>query len=137
MTAAYVRAYELGNEQGVSENMSNKTKKAKRTRTKAKKAAPQKKHGPTGAADFIRQQPPDMRAKDVVLAAKRRGINVAMSYVYNVRLAARKRTGGVKKRTVGSPGVASNSEFKRRASELADKFINDLTECLMQSIRGT
>jgi hypothetical protein len=119
-------------------NMSVAKKSGKRM-SKAQRKIVKRMRASMGAAAFIRSLPATMKAKDVVAAAKRRGFTVAMSYVYNVRLAARKKSG---KKTVGKALPASNaagsgdSAFRARAMELAGRFIDDLTDCLMQSIRS-
>jgi len=126
-------------EKGVSENMATK-KTAKTKSKKATKRAPGKRYPKTlGAAACIRSIPVTMKAKDVVTEAKKRGFNVTESYVYNVRLNARKKGGAAPQKrgaAVSPRAMTSTPGFKTRAMELADRFINDLTDCLMQSIRG-
>lgn len=115
-------------------------KTAKTKSKKATKRASGKKYPKTlGAAACIRSIPATMKAKDVVAEAKKRGFSVTESYVYNVRLNARKKGGAAPQKrgaAASSRALTSAPGFKARAMELADRFINDLTDCLMQSIRG-
>lgn len=140
------------NEEGVSE-MTKTKKTVKKSAKKPVKTKAKTKTGSRnlGISDFIRSQPAEMGAKDVVAAGKKRGLSITPSYVYNVRLQTRKLAAGGKVRMkIGLPALRakhpsgstfelrtiSATGFKARALELADKFIDDLTDCLMQSIRG-
>ncbi len=64
--------------------------KAAKAKKASKKAAAPKATAPSAAgtmskADFVRSQPPDMKAADVVKAARKAGLKMAVSTVYETR----------------------------------------------------
>ena len=81
---------------------------------------PRKKRTPTESgkmskADFVRSQPADMPAKEVVAKAKAAGLSISDNYVYTLRYEAKKagKTPGVskgpkKKASVKSTRASSN-----------------------------
>jgi hypothetical protein len=71
----------------------------------ASKKSAKKTSGKFGAkADFIRNQPESMSAKDIVEAAAKQGIKISVNHVYNLRTAAAKK---------GDTSVASLAAPKR------------------------
>jgi hypothetical protein len=73
---------------------------------------PRKKKTPTeigkmSKADFVRSQPGDMPAKEVVAKAKAAGLSVSDNYVYTLRYEAKKRAGKTPGKPKGSKRTAS------------------------------
>jgi hypothetical protein len=75
-------------------------------------------NGNLSKSDFIRSQPADMPAKEVVAKAKAAGLSISDNYVYTLRYEAKKKAGktteaskgakklaGAKSTTVSSSGV--------------------------------
>lgn len=88
--------------------------------------------GAMTASDFVRSLPATMKAKDVVLAGKAKGIKVSPNLVYMVRSAARKGGGRKSARGAGAPVRAQGdvAVFKRLALSLgvstARRALDDL-----------
>jgi len=60
----------------------------------SKKSAKKSSNNTFGAkADFIRDQPSNMSAKDIVDAAAKQGLRISVNHVYNLRAAAKKQPG--------------------------------------------
>lgn len=130
------------------------TTKAKKGSKIAKANATPAKGNKGSKADFVRSQPSDMKAVEVVLAAKKAGITMTGSYVYEVR-SADKRPGNVakkvspkaavptpKKVAKKTPGRSSGSEQEFRklvialGVEQAISLLADVKKKLEQLIAG-
>lgn len=88
----------------------------------ASKKTGKKVPGKFGAkADFIRNQPESMPAKEVVEAAAKQGIKISVNHVYNLRTAAAKKGESPKgsglmapKRGVGRPRASGGTDVERQ-----------------------
>jgi len=77
----------------------------------SKKSAKKSNNNTFGAkADFIRNQPSSMSAKDIVDAAAKQGIRISVNHVYNLRAAAKKQPGS------GKSGAGSTKSARGRAA---------------------
>ena len=132
-----------------------KAKKALKA-PKAGKAPKAKRVASTGdrgaKARFVRAQPATMKANDVVAAAKKAGLTLTASYVYEVRSGAKKAGKGAKKapvpkgstRTGGEKPSASSSGSEREFRKLvvalgverASELLADVKRRLEQVIAG-
>lgn len=82
-----------------------------------------KSAGTFGAkAEFIRSQPDQLSAREIVEAAKKRGLQITVNHVYNIRAAKRTQLAAERpKKRRGSP-VSPHSNFtshRRDAGEIA------------------
>ena len=96
-------------------------------------------------SEFIRSQPPRMRAKEVVELAKKQGLDVDHKYVYVVRSNARRKGRNRRRgrpRGTAAPRMASSTEkeFRRLAIELglkrAEVILSDTKKRLAAVIAG-
>ncbi len=88
----------------------------------------------TGASDFIRKQPPDMKAREVVEAGRMAGLKFSPQLVYNVR-------GSTKKKSKPAAGRASTeARFRRLVVELgvtrANELVSDVEAGMKRLIAG-
>lgn len=80
----------------------------------AAKKSSNKNSGKFGAkADFIRNQPASMSAKDVVEAARKVGLKVTVNHVYNIRAANKKEGGFAPPRSVPAPSTNQATASRR------------------------
>jgi hypothetical protein len=95
--------------------------KAKKTST-VKPGAPGSAKSPASKAAFVRGLPASTPAKDVVKQAKAAGIKLGISYVYNIRgaakMAAKKRRAAAKSPAVGAVANGDGSRVSARAENL-------------------
>lgn len=64
-------------------------------------------------ADFIRNQPVSLSAKEVVEAAKKAGLKVTVNHVYNIRAAGKRQEDSVSPRSVAAPSSHALSASRR------------------------
>ncbi|HMA91306.1 MAG TPA: hypothetical protein VKP30_01415 [Polyangiaceae bacterium] len=118
----------------------------------ASKKTGKKVTGKFGAkADFIRNQPESMSAKEIVEAAAKQGIKISVNHVYNLRTAAAKKgePGGkgtamlAPKRGVGRPpraaaGGGTDVERQLRAAiaEVGLQRAREIFEAVAVAFRG-
>lgn len=117
----------------------------------ASKKTGKKVTGKFGAkADFIRNQPESMSAKEIVEAAAKQGIKISVNHVYNLRTAAAKKgepgKGAallVPKRGVGRPpraaaGGGTDVERQLRAAiaEVGLQRAREIFEAVAVAFRG-
>jgi hypothetical protein len=115
----------------------------------ASKKTGKKVTGKFGAkADFIRNQPESMAAKDIVEAAAKQGIDISVNHVYNLRTAAAKKNEATKsagllapKRGVGRPraaGGGSDVERQLRAAiaEIGLQRAREIFDAVAVAFRG-
>jgi hypothetical protein len=86
---------------------------------------PRKKKTATAAStmsksDFIRAQPADMPAKEVVARAKTAGLSISDNYVYTLRYEAKKQAGKTSGASKGAKKQASASSTKVSSSGIED-----------------
>ncbi len=96
----------------------------------------------TGASDFIRKQPADMKAKDVVRAGKSAGLKFSAQLVYNVRGSTKKRK-ALKRAGAGRARTTSSSteaQFRRLIVDLgvtkANELVSDVESGMQRLIAG-
>ncbi len=86
----------------------------------------------TGASDFIRKQPPDMKAREVVEAGKKAGLKFSAQLVYNVR--------GSKKSKAAAGRASTEARFRRLVVELgvtrANELVSDVEKGVERLISG-
>jgi hypothetical protein len=128
--------------QPVKKTSAKKVAAKKPSKAGAKKGA--KRGIPPEKADFIKKQPRDMSAKEVVAEAKKHRISLSETYVYNVRRDAgitghkTAKTAGkaTKKSSKGRPSTQDEQAFRRlvikvtvrRARELVEQVFEDYGE---------
>lgn len=130
-----------------------KSKKASKTSKagKAPKAKATTEKGDWGSkAQFVRAQPADMKANDVVAAAKKAGQSITASYVYEIRSADKKGGKVTKKaaltktavstKTTAASSQGSEHEFRRLVVALGVErtfaLLADVKKRLEQLIAG-
>jgi len=99
-------------------------------------------------ADFIRNQPENMSAKDIVDAAAKQGIKISVNHVYNLRTAAAKKSDAplsslaAPKRGPGRPrtnaATGSNVEQQLRAAiaEVGLQRAREIFDAVASAFRG-
>jgi len=114
----------------------------------ASKKSAKKTSGKFGAkADFIRNQPESMSAKDIVEAAAKQGIKISVNHVYNLRTSAAKKTDApigslaAPKRGPGRPRLATNGtnvEHQLRAAiaEVGLQRAREIFDAVAAAFRG-
>jgi hypothetical protein len=117
----------------------------------ASKKTGKKTSGKFGAkADFIRNQPESMSAKDIVDAAAKQGLKISVNHVYNLRTAAAKKSdepmsvAAAPKRGPGRPraaapsGSSSNVEQQLRAAiaEVGLQRAREIFDAVTAAFRG-
>jgi hypothetical protein len=90
----------------------------KKTKTPKKTSAPKTSKKPEFGAKtaFIKAQPTSMTAKEVVEAAKAKGITLSENLVYAARAASRKGSGGSKKAKKGAKKAKPGPRPKKAAT---------------------
>lgn len=115
----------------------------------ATKKTVKKVPGKFGAkAEFIRNQPESMSAKDIVDAAAKQGIKISVNHVYNLRTAAAKKgdlTPSVglitPKRGVGRPRASGGSgdverQLRAAIAEVGLQRAREIFEAVAVAFRG-
>jgi hypothetical protein len=113
-----------------------KTTKPKKTAAapKAPAATKTSKKPEFGAkTEFVKSQPTSMTAKEVVEAAKAKGITLSENLVYAARAAGRKK-GGASKKTKGSKKGASKAKPGRKPEVSGSKGSGSLEATLRNAI---
>jgi hypothetical protein len=80
---------------------------AKAKKTTPKNASKGSKPARGSKADFVREQPSDLSAKEVVAKAKEAGLTLTENHVYAVRAGARKKAKDRSKATPKKPAMAT------------------------------
>jgi hypothetical protein len=113
----------------------------------ASKKSPKKTSDKFGAkADFIRNQPESMSAKEIVDAAAKQGIKISVNHVYNLRTSAAKKSDApmsslAPKRGPGRPRASvsgSNVEHQLRAAiaEVGLQRAREIFDAVASAFRG-
>jgi hypothetical protein len=117
----------------------------------ASKKTVKKVPGKFGAkAEFIRDQPESMSAKEIVEAAAKQGIKISVNHVYNLRTAAAKKGEGGKgsgfaapaKRGVGRPranaagGTDVERQLRAAIAEVGLQRAREIFEAVAVAFRG-
>lgn len=101
---------------------------------------PRPKKSGLSASDFIRTQPMDLTATQVVEAGKKQGLKFSANLVYAVRGAKKKRGPGKMGAAAAKSAGGSEAQFRRLVLDLgvsrANALVADVETALERVIRG-